>query len=69
MITDKRKTINALETFMTAAYDLLEEWGYDLDETDALEIYPFEKPFDEVVFDIISWVNVTVEELQKKEHK
>lgn len=65
--TDKRKTINALEAFMTTAYELLNEWGYDLDETESLKIYPFEKSFDEVVADIINWVNVTIKELQEGE--
>ena len=69
ILKNKRDTIRALEGFLSAACTLRMEWGYDLDETDALEIYPFEKPFDEVVEDIVNWVNVTVEELQKKENK
>jgi hypothetical protein len=59
---DKVEVINALVEFKDAGLKLLDTWnkaegGEVLDSDVSVENYPFTKSFEDVVVDIINWVN------------
>lgn len=60
--------IKALENFRDAYKQLLDAWELiDLNNTEAIQKYPFEKSFDELVT-IIEWCDATISELKQREY-
>jgi tRNA A37 threonylcarbamoyladenosine biosynthesis protein TsaE len=56
--------ITALTNFRDAYRKLLDAWElYDLNDTEAIQKYPFEKSFDELT--IVEWCNETINEISK----
>jgi|SRR5690606_740749 len=56
--------ITALTNFRDAYKKLLDIWNlYDLNSTEAIQKYPFEKSFDELT--IVEWCNETINEISK----
>lgn len=57
--------INALIEFKQAYNNLLDKWLKDdvLNETENIDLYPFDKSFDEL--EVNNWVNTTITELSK----
>ena len=57
--------ITALINFRDAYRRLLDAWElYDLNDTEAIQKYPFEKGFDELA--IVEWCNETIDEISKQ---
>ncbi len=57
--------ITALIDFRDAYRRLLDAWeSYDLNGTEAIQKYPFEKSFDELA--IVEWCNETIDEISKQ---
>jgi len=62
------KMIKALENLKRAYYEVLSEWeNTDLNETESIEKYPFERSFDEL--GLVEWIEATIEELEGGEKK
>lgn len=60
--------IRVLENFRNAYRQLLYSWneyGSNLNETNAIKSYPFDKSFDEL--EVCEWVNRTINELKQRE--
>lgn len=56
--------ITALTNFRDAYIKLLDAWNlYDINGTEAIQKYPFEKSFDELT--IVEWCNETINEISK----
>lgn len=56
--------VTALANFRDAYEKLLDTWDlYDLNDTEAIGNYPFEKSFDELP--ITDWCNETINEISK----
>ncbi len=57
--------ITALANFRDAYKKLLTAWElYDINDTAAIEKYPFAKSFDELT--IVEWCNETINEISKQ---
>ena len=57
------KMVNALNKLKEAYYEVLNEWeNTDLNETESIKKYPFEKSFDEL--GLVEWIEATIEELE-----
>ena len=55
--------INALQEFKNAYNNLLNQWfKNDLNETESIKLYPFNKSFDEL--EINEWIDSTITELK-----
>ena len=68
MKNQKQTVIKALENFRDAYIGLLEAWELiDLNSTEAIQKYPFEKSFDELTT-IIEWCDATINELKQNEY-
>lgn len=62
------RQIRVLENFRNAYRQLMYSWdeyGRNLNDTDAIEEYPFHKSFDEL--EVCRWVNRTIRELKDRE--
>lgn len=59
--------LEALKQFKEAYNTINELWGNnplrDLNELNAIELYPFKKSFDEI--DVNTWINETITELKE----
>ena len=60
------RMINALNKLKEAYYEGLEAWEteIDLNETESIKKYPFEKSFDEL--GLVEWIEETIEELEQR---
>lgn len=55
--------VNALNKLKEVYYEVLNEWERtDLNETESIKKYPFEKSFDEL--GLVEWIEETIEELE-----
>lgn len=56
------KMIKALKNLKRAYYEVLEAWEEtDLNDTESIKKYPFEKSFNEL--DLVEWIEETIKEL------
>jgi hypothetical protein len=57
------KMVKALSKLKEAYYEVLKAWEteIDLNETESIEKYPFEKSFDDL--GLVEWIEETIEEL------
>jgi len=57
------KMIKALNKLKESYYEVLEAWETetDLNKTESIKKYPFEKSFDEL--GLVDWIEETIEEL------
>lgn len=56
------KMVKALNKLKEAYYEVLNEWEKtDLNKTESIKKYPFEKSFDEL--GLVEWIEETIEEL------
>lgn len=69
MEIDIAEIIKALQSLSKAFYDVEKAWagdsGYEINELDSIAKCPFSMSFDELAFEVSSWVEDTSEELKK----
>lgn len=69
----EKEIINALEDLKEAFFKLVIVWAEDnkdlLNNSQSIELYPFDKSFDELFTDVCEWVDKTTEELKNKEEE
>lgn len=62
------KLIFNLQLLSSVMNNISEDWSrFDLNNLPSNREYPFKKSFDELTFDVDSWVDSVVEDLKKKE--
>ena len=63
----KKEMRSALAGFYDAYVTLRDEWlrydGFELNETESIKLYPFNKSFDEL--EVVAWVEATLDELTR----
>lgn len=64
----ENKTIKSLKALREAFITLNEDWG-KLNETEAINEYPFDLSFDELSLVVCDWIDESVKELSSLESK
>jgi hypothetical protein len=69
----KQSVVSAMDDMLIAMTRLSNLWdarrnaeGIELNELDAMELYPFEKDFDEMISDFTVWIDNMQDEIEKK---
>lgn len=67
-VEEDMNTIKAMEAFKNAMWELSEAWEADskMDSLKAMNMYPFEKSFDEMAMEVSNWINSMIEEMEDK---